>query len=83
MEPYCGQRQRYGYSRSPQKPLGLAGTQSRVFYGSATPSVPYEVNDVWFRTSGSGSSLTTTLYISNADKGDGETASADGLAAGR
>ena len=60
-----------------RKALGLAGTKARVFYGSATPSVPYEVNDVWFRTSGSGSSLTTTLYISNADKGDGETASAD------
>lgn len=59
-----------------RKALGLAGTKARVFYGSATPSVPYEVNDVWFRTSGSGSSLTTTLYISNADKGDGETASA-------
>lgn len=60
-----------------RKALGLAGTKARVFYGSATPSVPYEVNDVWFRTSGSGGSLTTTLYISNADKGDGETASAD------
>lgn len=60
-----------------RKALGLAGTKARVFYGSATPSVPYEVNDVWFRTLGSGSSLTTTLYISNADKGDGETASAD------
>lgn len=60
-----------------RKALGLAETKARVFYGSATPSVPYEVNDVWFRTSGSGSSLTTTLYISNADKGDGETASAD------
>lgn len=60
-----------------RKALGLAGTKARVFYGSATPSVPYEVNDVWFRTSGSGSSLTTTLYISNADKGDGETASVD------
>lgn len=60
-----------------RKALGLAGTKARVFYGSATPSVPYEVNDIWFRTSGSGSSLTTTLYISNADKGDGETASAD------
>lgn len=60
-----------------RKALGLAGTKARVFYGSATPSVPYEVNDVWFRTSGSGSSLTMTLYISNADKGDGETASAD------
>ena len=60
-----------------RKALGLAGTKARVFYGSATPSVPYEVNDVWFRTSGSGSSLTTTLYISNADKGDGEIASAD------
>lgn len=56
--------------------LGLAGTKARIFFGATTPAVPYSVNDVWFRSSGSGAALETTVYISNADKGQQETASA-------
>ena len=56
--------------------LGLAGTKARIFFGATTPAVPYSVNDVWFRSSGSGATLETTVYISNADKGQQETASA-------
>lgn len=56
--------------------LGLAGTKARIFFGATTPAVPYSVNDVWFRSSGSGTALETTVYISNADKGQQETASA-------
>lgn len=56
--------------------LGLAGTKARIFFGATTPAVPYSVNDVWFRSSGAGAALETTVYISNADKGQQETASA-------
>lgn len=56
--------------------LGLAGTKARIFFGATTPAVPYSVNDVWFRSSGAGATLETTVYISNADKGQQETASA-------
>ena len=56
--------------------LGLAGTKARIFFGATTPAVPYSVNDVWFRSSGSGATLETTVYISNADKGQQETAAA-------
>ena len=56
--------------------LGLAGTKARIFFGATTPAVPYSVNDVWFRSSGAGATLETTFYISNADKGQQETASA-------
>ncbi|WP_416996130.1 hypothetical protein [Alistipes dispar] len=56
--------------------LGLAGTKARIFFGTTTPAVPYSVNDVWFRSSGSGATLETTVYISNADKGQQETAAA-------
>ena len=56
--------------------LGLAGTKARIFFGATTPAVPYSVNDVWFRSSGSGAALETTVYISNADKGQQETAAA-------
>ena len=56
--------------------LGLAGTKAQIFFGATTPAVPYSVNDVWFRSSGSGAALETTVYISNADKGQQETASA-------
>lgn len=56
--------------------LGLAGTKARIFFGATTPAVPYSVNDVWFRSSGTGATLETTVYISNADKGQQETASA-------
>lgn len=56
--------------------LGLAGTKARIFFGATTPAVPYSVNDVWFRSSGAGATLETTVYISNADKGQQETAAA-------
>lgn len=56
--------------------LGLAGTKARIFFGATTPAVPYSVNDVWFRSSGAGAALETTVYISNADKGQQETAAA-------
>lgn len=56
--------------------LGLAGTKARIFFGATTPAVPYSVNDVWFRSSGAVATLETTVYISNADKGQQETAAA-------
>ena len=48
--------------------LGLAGTKAKLFYGDSTPAVPYSVNDIWIKTSG-------VIYVSNANKADGSTAS--------
>ena len=48
--------------------LGLAGTKAKLFYGDSTPAVPYSVNDIWIKTSG-------VIYISNANKAEGSTAS--------
>ena len=48
--------------------LGLAGTKAKLFYGDSTPAVPYSVNDIWIKTSG-------VIYVSNANKAEGSTAS--------
>ena len=48
--------------------MGLAGTKAKLFYGDSTPAVPYSVNDIWIKTSG-------VIYVSNANKADGSTAS--------
>ena len=48
--------------------LGLAGTKAKLFYGDSTPAVPYSVNDIWIKTSG-------VIYVSNANKAEGATAS--------
>ena len=48
--------------------LGLAGTKAKLFYGDGTPAVPYSVNDIWIKTSG-------VIYVSNANKAEGSTAS--------
>lgn len=41
--------------------LGVADSKNKVYFGDATPSVPYSINDLWFKSSGN-------IYISNADK---------------
>lgn len=48
--------------------LGMADSKSTIFFGDSTPSVPYNVNDVWIKVDGS-------IYICNADRAVGDTAS--------
>lgn len=49
--------------------LGVAGMKVRLIYGDSLPSAPYEVNDIWIKTTGE-------MRISNANKKDSETGSA-------
>lgn len=48
--------------------LGVADSKAKVFFGNATPHVPYSVDDLWFKLDG-------TILISNADRIVGATAS--------
>jgi hypothetical protein len=48
--------------------LGIADSKNKVYYGDATPNIPYSINDLWIKTSGD-------IYMCNADRLPGATGS--------
>ena len=48
--------------------LGIADSKNKIYFGDATPAVPYSINDLWIKTSGE-------IYMCNADRLSGATGS--------